>query len=81
MRRDRPKRLIDQVSHYSNLLKILLLTFVDKRVVLLVCTESGKGRLELSQARLGQSSVAQEVVDDIDDSTKLGQSLRRFVRS
>lgn len=81
MRRDRPKRLVDRVSYYSDLLKILLLTFVDKRVVLLVCTESGKGRLQLSQARLGQSSIAQEVVDDIDNGTKLGQSLCMFVRS
>lgn len=81
MRRDRPKRLIDRVSDYSNLPGIVLLTFVDKRVVLLVCAESSKGCLELSQARLGQSSIAQEVVDDIDDGTKLGQSLCKFVRS
>lgn len=81
MRRDRPKRLVDRVSYYSRLPGIVLLTLVDKRVVLLVCAESGKGRLELSQARLGQSSVAQEVVDDIDDGTKLGQSLCRFIRS
>ena len=71
-----PKHLFSCVRNSKHLLPLgLLLTFVDKRILLLVGSECSECRFQFSQTSLSQGLILQHIVDHVHDGAKFGKRL------
>jgi hypothetical protein len=59
----------------SSQLGLKVPTFVNQRVLLRIVGEFGKRLLQLTEASLSHALVFKHVIDDIQQHSKLGQSL------